>query len=348
VAEVLPLQLMALYQELVDTHLSRTPGDEPGGAPFRRSVRGKAYWYATARSGARVVQRYIGLDTDETRARVALIEEARAATTDFRRRAGDMVAQLRAARLPVLDAFTGSVLAALSGRGAFDLGATLVGTVAFRLYDGELGRRISREAPALTQNIDIASYEGLSLALATDAIAPIPGDLALAFADLDLEPVPTIDTKGRATRWRRRGGAPVLDVLAPSFAADEGLVWLEALGLWAQSLHFLGFLLADPIPAVALHRHGVLVRIPRPERYAIHKLIIAHERRGPGLAKRRKDLAQARALILALAEDRPAELATAHETALSHGPRWREAIDLSLAKMPDARALLHQCGAGAV
>jgi hypothetical protein len=34
-AEVLPLQLMTLYQELVDTHLSRTPSGGPTGAPLR-------------------------------------------------------------------------------------------------------------------------------------------------------------------------------------------------------------------------------------------------------------------------------------------------------------------------
>jgi hypothetical protein len=57
-------------------------------------------------------------------------------------------------------------LASLAAQGVFDVGGTLVGTMAFRLYDAELGRRISRVEPALTQDIDIASYEGVSIALA--------------------------------------------------------------------------------------------------------------------------------------------------------------------------------------
>ncbi|MEN9873426.1 MAG: hypothetical protein RL186_323 [Pseudomonadota bacterium] len=165
-AESLPLQLMTLYQELVDTHLSRTPSDQPIGAPFKRTVRGKTYWYATDRSGGKVVQRYIGPDTEATMERVAAIESQRQIGDAFEQRCGDMVAQLRAARLPTLDAASGSVLASLAAQGVFDVGGTLVGTMAFRLYDAELGRRVSRVEPALTQDIDIASYEGVSIALA--------------------------------------------------------------------------------------------------------------------------------------------------------------------------------------
>ncbi|MEN9873425.1 MAG: hypothetical protein RL186_322 [Pseudomonadota bacterium] len=109
------------------------------------------------------------------------------------------------------------------------------------------------------------------------------------------------------------------------------------MGLWAQGLHHLNYLLADPIPAVGLYRQGILVRIPRPERYAIHKLIVAQQRTGPGLAKRRKDLGQARALILSLAEDRPAELKRAYELAMEQGPKWREAIGVSLGMVGDVK-----------
>lgn len=332
--EILPLQLMTLYQELVDTHLSRTPSDEPIGAPFKRTVRGKSYWYATDRSGSRVVQRYIGPDNEATQTRVASIEAHRQSNDSFAQRCGDMVAQLRAARLATLDAASGSLLASLSAQGVFDVGGTLVGTMAFRLYDAELGRRVSRVEPALTQDIDIASYEGLSVALALDAAHSLKG-LPKALANFGLEITPSLDPKGRSGRWRRKTGEPVLDFLAPSFEEDQHMVWLEAMGVWAQGLHYLNYLLADPIPAVGLYRHGVLVRIPRPERFAVHKLIVAQRRTGPGLAKRRKDLGQARALILALAEDRPTELKQAYDLAMGQGPKWQEAMEISLETLGD-------------
>jgi hypothetical protein len=85
----------------------------------------------------------------------------------------------------------------------------------------------------------------------------------------------------------------------------------------------------------------VLVQIPRPEAYAIHKLIVANRRAGgPDQLKSRKDRAQAALLIKALAEDRPDELREAHEDALSRGPQWRAHIEASLKHLPATAALL--------
>lgn len=64
----------------------------------------------------------------------------------------------------------------------------------------------------------------------------------------------------------------------------------------------------------------MLIQIPRPEAYAIHKLIVANRRQGQDRLKAPKDMAQAALLIEALAEDRPEELREAYEDALSRGP----------------------------
>lgn len=96
------------------------------------------------------------------------------------------------------------------------------------------------------------------------------------------------------------------------------------------------------IPAVTLYRSGVLVQIPRPERYAVHKLIVAQRRAERASAKAVKDLAQARALMEVLAEDRPGELAQAYENALEKGPKWREAIERSLKQRPEIATLLNR------
>ena len=84
----------------------------------------------------------------------------------------------------------------------------------------------------------------------------------------------------------------------------------------------------------------MLVQIPRPERFAIHELIVADRRRGEDRLKAAKDRAQAAALIAALAHDRPEDLAEAYEDAQSRGPRWRERIGASLSRMPDSADLL--------
>jgi hypothetical protein len=81
--------------------------------------------------------------------------------------------------------------------------------------------------------------------------------------------------------------------------------------------------------------------VPPPERFVIHKLIVADRRKGgPDQLKARKDRAQAVFLIRVLAEDRPNELLEAYEEALSQGRRWRERIEASLKRMPETRERL--------
>jgi hypothetical protein len=133
----------------------------------------------------------------------------------------------------------------------------------------------------------------------------------------------------------------LVEFLTPSFDEEETLRDLPALGVSAQSLHFLDCLIADPIHAAAVYRDGILVRIPRPERFAIHKLIVADRRRdGPDSLKARKDLAQAELLVAILAEDRPSDLGEAYRDAISRGPKWRQRIERSLKRSPRTAELL--------
>ncbi len=109
-----------------------------------------------------------------------------------------------------------------------------------------------------------------------------------------------------------------------------------------QALNYLNFLISDPIHAAAIYRSGILLQVPRPERYAIHKLIIADRRRdGAGSLKASKDREQAAFLIEAMAEDRPDDLSQAYAAAMSVGPRWREHIEKTLKRLPEAARLLN-------
>ena len=145
-------------------------------------------------------------------------------------------------------------------------------------------------------------------------------------------------------KWRQSGGEAMVEFLTPAFG-DEVVKPLPALGVSAQALNYLNFLIGDPIHALALYRSGVLVQIPRPERFAIHKLIVASRRRGgPEEAKARKDRAQAEFLIRILAQDPPDDLAEAFEHALAQGPRWRSRIASSLERMPATKDLLSGMG----
>jgi hypothetical protein len=331
-----PLAVHTSYQDLLEAHRARNI-DSITGTPFLKELPQGNYWYARQKIGEKIVDRYIGPDSDDLRRRIAQMRETIEDDKAFEQHCSLLVAQLRAAGLPTVDRQTGSVLNAMARVGVFRLGGTLVGTHAFRLYSAELGFAFSG-ALAVTQDVDIAAFENLKLAI-HDHVDP---SLAETFKALSLAPAPGLDPKGRPTRWVMRGGGTMVDFLAPRMQSKNEIVRLEPLKVYAQTLPFLNFLIADPIPAVALYRSGVLVQIPKPERYAVHKLIVAQRRTGPGLGKIPKDLAQSEALIRVLVEDRPHELAIAHKTAVENGPKWRDAIQRSIKQRPEIGRLLDQ------
>ncbi|MFC0202148.1 nucleotidyltransferase family protein [Paracoccus rhizosphaerae] len=304
------------------------------GTPTLVQRNGRGYWYDSFRVGSEVRKHYLGEDRPELTARMVALRDDRAPAQQRRRDRARLVRLLRAEGFLGLDPTNGSLMAALAGAGVFRLGGTVVGTHAFRLYEGELNLRLSLEQTAQTDDLDIASFERLSLALEDAAAPPVQQVLA----DFDFAPAPSLQP-GRTWRWRQTSGNALVEFLTPAFG-EEGLRDLPALGVQAQALHHLNYLIADPIPAAVAYRGGVLVQVPRPERFAIHKLIVADRRRAEDRMKSAKDRAQAAYLIEALVEDRPDDLAEALEDARARGPRWRERIEASLSRMPETAALL--------
>ena len=323
----------AAYHDLLRLLLDDRASDIRG-TPTRVERNGRIYWYDSFRVGTDVRKTYIGEETPELLARIEQHRELRAEAEARASERSRLVRILRAERFLGHDAATGSLLAAMAKAGVFRLGGTLVGTQAFRLYEGELGLRYCFDDLAQTGDIDIASFERLSLAL-DDRTEPTVEQVLTDFA---FDPVPTLDRRP-AWRWRQSKGGALVEFLTPAFG-DEGVRPLAALGVSAQALHHLNYLIAEPIPAAVLYRSGVLVQIPRPERFAIHKLVVAARREARDRIKAEKDRHQARFLISALGEDRPDDLQDAYRDALKRGPKWQERIATTLGQMPDVAELL--------
>lgn len=321
----------AAYHDLLQSLLDEAVSDLRG-TPTRFTQNNRVYWYDSYRVGSSVHKRYIGEDSPDLRVRLEKLKDLREQRDERRRERSRLIKILRAEGFMSLDAGTASLLAAMANSGVFRLGGTVIGTNAFRLYEGELGVRYRFDQLAQTNDIDIASFERLSLAL-QDTASP---SLEQVFSDFNFEPVPTIQP-GKTWRWQQGRGNQLVEFLSPSFNEEEDLRPLEALGVSAQSLHYLNFLIADPIPAAVVYRSGVLVQIPRPERFAIHKLIVSDRRQGHDALKARKDLLQAEFLISVLAQDRPDDLADAYQDAISRGAKWRERLERALERSVVAR-----------
>ncbi|MGR3662596.1 MAG: nucleotidyltransferase family protein [Paracoccaceae bacterium] len=307
------------------------------GTPTRVVRKGKVYWYDSYRIGSEVHKTYIGEETDALIARLDTFKTLRLEADERRRHRTRLIGILRAEGFLGVDAATGSLLAALAGAGLFRLGGTIVGTHAFRLYEGVLGIRYRFDQMAQTGDIDIASFEQLSLAL-DDIVSP---PLQEVLGGFSFAPVPSLDGN-KVWRWKQTRNDLMVEFLTPSFQEEEeGIRPLAALGVDAHSLHHLNYLIAEPIKAVAIYRSGVLVQIPRVERYAIHKLIVADRRRGgPDNLKAEKDRLQAAFLIRVLAEDRPDELLNAYTDAIGTGPKWSERVAATLKLIPETNEIL--------
>lgn len=234
--------------------------------------------------------------------------------------------------IPGPAATLGKVIDTVSHAGLFRRGAVLVGTAAYQCYPPLLGF-VLPSATVMTQDADLATAD---LALGGE----IEGDSMIAIlqrADASFSALPGLDPKALPARFRN-GESFVVDLLTPQRRrSDRNPMALKGLAAGAVPLQHLDWLIEEPVPAVALHGAGVAVSLPRPARYAVHKLILAQKRPAHEAAKSRKDLAQAAALIEGLRESAPFALEDALEEARAKGrDGWERPIERSLSQIAAA------------
>jgi hypothetical protein len=309
-----------------------------------KTINGRRYWYFQVSSAEGRAQRYVGPETQQLLDSITRHKQAR---DDQRERRALVSTLTRSFRMPAPIPQIGDIVSALASAGIFRLRSVLVGTVAYQCYPAMLGIRLPNALPQ-TSDVDIAQFTNVSVAVG-DQTRPMLQ--VLKDVDKTFREVPHTSGRRSVTSYTARGGLRV-DFVTPNEGPDtDDPQTLQALQTNAQPLRFLDFLIHDPVPAVLLQGTGVYVQVPAPERYAVHKLILA-QRRPAGVAKRDKDLQQTAALTEILAVSRPAELKLAWEEALERGPTWRELLldgmsrlasrprDLTLKIVGRARAVL--------
>jgi len=165
----------------------------------------------------------------------------------------------------------GEVVRVLARSGVFRLRSVLIGTVAYQVYPAMLGVRLPG-ALLQTSDVDVAQFTSVSIATGDETPPMIH---VLRSADRTFREIPNLSPHGLASSYIAKGGIRV-DFVTPNEGADTDTPqMLPALNTSAQPLRFLDFLIRDPAPAVVLHGSGIYVRVPSPERYAVHKLILS-------------------------------------------------------------------------
>jgi hypothetical protein len=145
-----------------------------------------------------------------------------------------------------------------------------------------------------------------------------------------------------------RGTNIEVELLTPMIGRERRRpIEIPTLGVAATPLRFLDYLIEDTQPGVVLGGAGVLVNVPRPGRFALHKLVVASRRgdRSSAHGKAPKDRAQASALLRLLIEDLPGEVTLAWKALGRRGKAWTSAANSSLRLLdPDLVAELRRLG----
>ncbi len=314
-----------LFQRALDAEFDE---QFPERGSFRRKKsKDRFYWQFQWREGAAVKSRYVGPVTDKVITdRVARFEQIK---VDFKGRR-ELIRSLTAAGLPVPDRLSGAVVEAMGRAGFFRLRGVLVGTLAYQAYAGILGVRLGARQ-LMTQDADFAQFWGVSENVGDAMKTPLE---VLKSVDDTFKALPHTGDPFISTQYRNKTAYRV-DFLTPNRGSDDHQgkpVKMKAMsGAGAEPLRHLDFLIHQPERSVLLHGGGVPVVVPRAERFAVHKVIVAVERRDT--AKSGKDTAQADTLIQILAKRRPLELAEAWQTAWDTGDRWRDKLEKGRARL---------------
>jgi hypothetical protein len=237
--------------------------------------------------------------------------DADAAAEGLRSRIAELKTILPSLRLlgregfQLTDARAWATLAALHNRGLFAGGAVLVGSHAYGVLLNRLGVRAASYA---TEDVDVGRAGPLDLE------SPLEGGLkeVLRESGMDFVEVPQLSVRAPSTSFKQRGRSTFqVDLLAPARGESFGSVPVPELRTRAQTLPYLGYLLEESQVTAVLAREGACtVRVPLPERFAVHKLIVSALRAGRD-AKALKDRSQAAVLSAALAELHPGALGSA-------------------------------------
>jgi len=296
------------------------------GSFAKKTVHGREYWYFQFRDiGRSVKQIYVG---PESAALSALIR-------DHKDHEPKPLQRLAAAAValgcdPMLPKHF-RVIRRLAEYGFFKRGGILVGTHAFMAMGNMLG--IAPTERMQTQDVDFA-HAGKNISVALPANIKVETASAIESLKMGLLPISSLSGSLGGTYINPKDPAFRLDFLTSRHTRSDAPVFIEGLQIALQPLRFMEFSMVEITQAALLSDEGcVMVNIPRPDRFAIHKLIVSAERDVANAVKAEKDVRQANVLIQYYLDHRPEEIAETYRDALSRGPGWRKRLAGGLARL---------------
>ena len=325
------------YAQLADAALTtdhmRTVADLSGSFSSK-TIKGHKYWYYQySEPSGKLKQIFVGPDNEAVRSLIDL-KGRPDATHNLAPLAGSAVALGCADVLPKHL----RVIRRLSEYGFFRAGGVLIGTHAFLAYGNMLG--VQWGDSSRTQDIDFA-HAGKSVALALPSNIEVQTHEAIESLQMGFLPISGLTDKSGATYLAPRDPGFRLDFLTTLHRGGEEKYEHPKLHVTLQPLKFMEYSLVQVQQAVLFNTEGaVVVNVPHPARYALHKLIVYGERVGAFTSKSGKDLIQAASLLEYFKENRRWEVQEAYDDLISRGKGWISRFERGLAAIEKAHPQL--------
>lgn len=295
----LPLSITNLYSELhqlvVSSEAMRSIGDL-SGTFVKKNINDKIYWYLQYSEAGTTKQAYLGPETKELKNFFKDYQQDQRKKLEDIQLRKQIISTLQATEINQVTKSHLKIIKLLSESGLFQLGTVLVGTNAFIAYSALLGVRWLFESQ--THDIDLAQDQQVSIAISKDIGTKIDLTNVLERAKMGFHPVPAFHPKHPSTSFKIIGKETHLDLLTPlKGKPKDHPVPLTTLNSAATPLRYLDILLEDTIQIVIPYDKGILINVPSPVNFLLHKYIISYERPVTETIKRKKDLKQVQALF---------------------------------------------------
>lgn len=305
---------------------------------YKSKYRNKEYWYYKGYNPINKKQNkiYVGSVNDkEITKRIENFGNLKIAYSHRK----DLVSKLIFDGLPQPNKMEGEILNALSKSGIFRLRATLIGSVAYQTYSAILNVKLDNSL-FRTDDIDIAKYYGISIQIddQTDNIED-----CLKQIDKTFEPIFDPDTPKLCSGFKNSIGYKI-EFLTPNRGDEkysQNLSEMPSLNknIGAQPTRYLDLLIRNPMRGLILYGGGIVINVPSPERYAIHKLIVSVSRTVTSSAnKSEKDIKQVGELIETMFNiNKGEDIGLIWIEAFQRGNRWQKKLLSGALKLPETQ-----------
>ncbi len=329
--DYLPETTRLLYSQLLHQCLQGTTPNGRGLSFVKKNIKHTLHWYLQLTIGSHKSQHYLGPDSEHIRHLIEQEKQLWEKAAPDRKTREKLVAMLLSGDALGVSTAEARLFEVLERAGVFLVGAVLIGSHAFGIFGNMLGVNWPSRMTQ-THDIDIAGDHHIALGMTSKQV-----DLkqALLDAEMGFVEIPALDKKHPSTSYRIQGKQLTVDILTPLTGKPASKpVLVPALNSYAEPLRFLDYLLHDTQPAVIVARAGILVNVPSPARYALHKLVTAVRRQAAMHTKTVKDIEQASLLLEVLLEDRPGDIQLAGEAAQHMPKKFMQQLEQGIKQLP--------------